>query len=96
MRSSGLPMAAAQPVGAVGTSADNALAESPVLRPNHRRSQVVIPVGRADWTYTAEIIAILVGAALVFFLFPKKKREQELLEAYHAEDTRTRPTTRPG
>ena len=50
----------------------------------------------ADWAYTAGIIAILVGAALVFFLFPKKKREQELLDVYHAEDTRTRPTARPG
>jgi MFS transporter, DHA2 family, multidrug resistance protein len=36
--------------------------------------------------YLAGIIAILVGAVLVFFLFPKKEREAELLAQYHAED----------
>jgi DHA2 family multidrug resistance protein-like MFS transporter len=39
-----------------------------------------------EWAYIAGIVAILVGAALVFFLFPKKDREEELLAAYHAED----------
>jgi DHA2 family multidrug resistance protein-like MFS transporter len=41
----------------------------------------------ADWAYTAGIIAGLLGAALVFFLFPKREHEQQLLEQYHAEDT---------
>ena len=41
----------------------------------------------ADWAYTAGIVAILVGAALVFFLFPKHDEEERLLAAYHAEDT---------
>jgi hypothetical protein len=41
----------------------------------------------ADWAYTAGIVAILLGAALVFVLFPRKEREQELLERYHAEDS---------
>jgi MFS transporter, DHA2 family, multidrug resistance protein len=40
----------------------------------------------ADWAYTAGIVAILLGAALVFFLFPKKEEEERLLAAYHAED----------
>ena len=39
-----------------------------------------------DWAYTAGIIAVLVGAVIVFFLFPRKEREQELLAAYHTED----------
>jgi hypothetical protein len=39
------------------------------------------------WAYTAGIVAILIGAALVFFLFPKREEEQALLERYHAEDT---------
>jgi len=43
----------------------------------------------ADWAYGAGIIAILLGSALVFFLFPKKEREEELLGRYHAEDTGT-------
>jgi hypothetical protein len=41
----------------------------------------------ADWAYTAGIVAILLGAVLVFFLFPKKEDEERLLAQYHAEDT---------
>jgi hypothetical protein len=40
----------------------------------------------ADLAYTAGIVAILLGATLVFFAFPKKEREERLLEQYHAED----------
>jgi EmrB/QacA subfamily drug resistance transporter len=40
----------------------------------------------ADWAYVAGIVAILLGAALVFFLFPKHDAEIELIEQYHAED----------
>ena len=36
--------------------------------------------------YIAGILAVLIGAALVFFVFPKAERERELLEAYHKED----------
>ena len=43
----------------------------------------------ADWAYTAGIIAILLGAALVFVLFPRKDREQELLAEYHKQDQGT-------
>ena len=39
------------------------------------------------WAYTAGIVAILLGAAIVFFLFPKRGDEQRLLASYHAEDT---------
>jgi MFS transporter, DHA2 family, multidrug resistance protein len=39
-----------------------------------------------QWAYTAGLIAIVVGAVLVFFLFPKKTREQELLAEYEVED----------
>ena len=41
----------------------------------------------ADWAYVAGLIAILLGAALVFFLFPRHDHELELLAQYHAEDT---------
>ncbi|HKB50980.1 MAG TPA: MFS transporter [Solirubrobacterales bacterium] len=37
--------------------------------------------------YTAGIVAVLLGAALVFFLFPKKDEEEALLAQYHTEDT---------
>jgi MFS family permease len=43
----------------------------------------------ADWAYAAGISAILAGALIVFFLFPKRKDEERLLTAYHAEDTAT-------
>jgi DHA2 family multidrug resistance protein-like MFS transporter len=39
-----------------------------------------------DWAYTAGIIAVLLGAALVFFRFPKHDQEHELLERYARED----------
>jgi MFS transporter, DHA2 family, multidrug resistance protein len=41
----------------------------------------------ADWAYTAGIVAILLGAALVFFLFPRRDDEARLLARYHAEDS---------
>ena len=50
-------------------------------------------VDGADWAYVAGIIAILVGFVLVFFLFPRKDREQELLVEYHEEDTTPRDST---
>jgi MFS transporter, DHA2 family, multidrug resistance protein len=36
--------------------------------------------------YIAGILAVLIGAALVFLVFPKTERERELLEEYHKED----------
>ncbi len=40
----------------------------------------------ADWAYAAGIVAILLGAVLVYFLFPKREDEKQLLAAYEAED----------
>jgi MFS transporter, DHA2 family, multidrug resistance protein len=40
-----------------------------------------------QYAYIAGIIAVLIGAALVFFLFPKLENERKLLAQYHAEDT---------
>jgi len=40
-----------------------------------------------DWAYLAGIIAIVLGAALVFFLFPRHDRELELLDEYARTDT---------
>jgi MFS transporter, DHA2 family, multidrug resistance protein len=39
-----------------------------------------------QWAYTAGMVAVLLGAALVFFLFPKRDEEQQLLEQYSAQD----------
>jgi len=40
-----------------------------------------------QWAYTAGIVAVLLGAVVVFFLFPKHQEEERLLAGYHAEDT---------
>ena len=40
------------------------------------------------WAYLAGIIAVLCGAALVAFCFPRKEREEQLLASYQAEDVR--------
>jgi MFS transporter, DHA2 family, multidrug resistance protein len=39
-----------------------------------------------DWAYTAGIVAVLIGAAIVFFLFPKADDERQLLRRYSDED----------
>lgn len=38
-----------------------------------------------DWAYAAGIIAVAVGAVLVFVFFPRHDREQRLLAEYAAE-----------
>jgi EmrB/QacA subfamily drug resistance transporter len=40
-----------------------------------------------QWAYTAGIVAVLLGAALVFFAFPRQADEDALLARYHAEDS---------
>lgn len=40
----------------------------------------------SDSAYVVGIAAILLGAVLVFFAFPRKDRELELLSQFHAED----------
>jgi len=44
-----------------------------------------------QWAYLAGIVAVLLGAVLVWFFFPAKEREEELLASYHAEDVGTAP-----
>ncbi|MFN8133206.1 MAG: MFS transporter [Solirubrobacteraceae bacterium] len=39
-----------------------------------------------DWAYAAGLIAIALGAVLVFFLFPRRDRERALLSEYGRED----------
>jgi DHA2 family multidrug resistance protein-like MFS transporter len=53
-------------------------------------------VDGANWAYTAGIIAIVIGAVLVFFLFPRRDGEVELLAEYHAEDTEAAAITPSG
>jgi len=39
-----------------------------------------------QWAYLVGIVAVLLGAALVFLKFPKRDEEKELLVRYHTED----------
>jgi len=39
-----------------------------------------------QYAYIAGIIAVLIGAVLVFFVFPKRDKEREDLTAYHQQD----------
>jgi EmrB/QacA subfamily drug resistance transporter len=49
-----------------------------------------------QWAYTAGIVAVLLGAAIVFMFFPKHEREVALLTRYHAEDALpSEPTPSP-
>jgi EmrB/QacA subfamily drug resistance transporter len=56
-------------------------------------SQQIIAAAKASflqgdaWAYSAGIVAVLIGAALVFFAFPKRDEEQHLLAQYATEDT---------
>ncbi|MBK5219686.1 MAG: MFS transporter [Thermoleophilia bacterium] len=45
-----------------------------------------------DWTYAAGMLAVAVGIAVVFFLFPKKEQELSLLDRFHTEDAPTTAT----
>jgi predicted MFS family arabinose efflux permease len=44
-----------------------------------------------DWAYTSGVVAILLGAVLVYLMFPKHEEEERLLASYHAEDTEVAP-----
>jgi MFS transporter, DHA2 family, multidrug resistance protein len=52
-----------------------------------------------QWAYLAGIIAVLLGAALVFLRFPRHDEERRLLAEYHEQDTAApspiAPTPRP-
>jgi MFS family permease len=39
-----------------------------------------------QWAYTAGLVSVVLGAVLVFFLFPRKESERRLLAEYHAQD----------
>ena len=51
-----------------------------------------------QWAYLAGIVAVLLGATLVFFMFPKREEEKQLLAHYHAVDAgeAPRPAAGPG
>jgi MFS family permease len=44
-----------------------------------------------QWAYLAGIVAVLLGATLVFSMFPKRDEERQLLARYHADDVTEPP-----
>ncbi|MDA0160420.1 MFS transporter [Solirubrobacter ginsenosidimutans] len=44
-----------------------------------------------QWAYTAGIVAVALGAVLVFFMFPRKDEEQRALADYQLEDSAFHP-----
>jgi hypothetical protein len=44
------------------------------------------------WAYTAAMVAVAIGLALVFFFFPRKEAEETLRAGYHAQDEGITPT----
>ena len=42
-----------------------------------------------QWAYLAGIVAVLLGAVLVFFFFPKHAEEEAMLARFAVEDTPT-------
>ena len=73
-------------------SAEDIAAAVPAVRdPDHGRRQGVVP-RRRRLGLPRRIIAVLLGAALVFFAFPRRDEERRLLESYHE---RTRAAAEP-
>jgi hypothetical protein len=81
----------------VSTSVQNQLtksfasAETTAQQYPHYASQITAAakasfVDGQDWAYFAGIVAIVLGAALVYFFFPKRDAEQQLLAQYAQED----------
>jgi MFS transporter, DHA2 family, multidrug resistance protein len=68
--------------------------------PSDQQAQIIAGAKTAfldgdQWAYTAGIVAVLVGAALVFFLFPRAEEEKRLLDLYHEEDREDAGRERP-
>lgn len=49
-----------------------------------------------DWAYTVGLAAIALGALLIFFKYPHRDAERELLRRYSTEDSATAATTTDG
>jgi MFS family permease len=64
-----------------------------------RKLMLLLGMALSVRAYGAGIVAVVLGAALVFFAFPKKEREQQLLGESEAEDAAQiddRPSGTPG
>ena len=58
-----------------------------VLEADHRAAKTSFVDGARTGPTSRGSSRSLLGAALVFFMFPRKQGEEQLVERYHAEDT---------
>jgi MFS transporter, DHA2 family, multidrug resistance protein len=71
------------------SSAANTAEQYPEFAPQIINAARTSFLDGGDWTYLAGMIAIVLGSAIVFFLFPRRDEERRLLVEYHAEDAAT-------
>jgi hypothetical protein len=70
-----------------------ASAENVAAATSPQDSEAIIAAAKSSfldgdqWAYAAGLVAVLVGAVLVFFVFPKREREDALRASYHGQDT---------
>ncbi len=67
-------------------SAQNLAEQTPQYASQIRAAAKMSFLEGDQWAYTAGIVAILLGAVLVFFFYPRHEEEKGLLAGYHAED----------
>ncbi|MFF3210057.1 hypothetical protein ACFYYB_05300 [Streptomyces sp. NPDC002886] len=65
----------------------------------HYADQIVEAARRSflhgdDWAYAVGLAAIGLGAMLIFFMYPHRDAERELLGRYYAEDSASAATER--
>jgi MFS transporter, DHA2 family, multidrug resistance protein len=77
------------------SAADTAQRYSPSVQDNIISGAKTAFLQGDQWAYLAGIVAVLLGAALVFLKFPKRDEERRLLASYHAEDAVPVPDDRP-
>jgi hypothetical protein len=75
------------------TKSFSSAADTATRYPPNVQDQIVAAAKTAflqgdQWAYLAGIIAVVLGAALVFFKFPRAEDERRLLASYRATETR--------
>jgi EmrB/QacA subfamily drug resistance transporter len=90
-------IASSPQASSISSSTQNALTKSfgsaaDLASQNPQYQQQIISAARqsfldgANWAYFAGLCAVILGAAVVFFLFPKRDQERALLARYHEQD----------
>ena len=72
-------------------SAENLAAQNPKFADQITTAAQQSFLDGDQWAYLAAMGAVVIGMALVFFLFPRKDEEQELRAEYHSQDTEASP-----